>query len=59
MITVRCEESGGSGEEAESRLKDPELRQRPLPARGVLLHQLRRDKGGEAELVCVVRHISG
>lgn len=45
MITVWCEESGDSSEVNESYLKDPELRQWHLPARGMLLHKLYREKG--------------
>lgn len=44
VITVWCEEGWGLRKIAESNLKDPELRQEHLPARGVLLHQLQRQK---------------
>lgn len=44
MVTAWCENSGGLGEVAESFLKDPELRQRQPPARGMLLNNLRTNK---------------
>lgn len=44
MVTAWCENSGGLGEVAQSFLKDPELRQRQLPARGMLLNNLHTSK---------------
>lgn len=51
MITVWCEEGGGSSEVAESDPKDPQLRQRHLPARGILLHQLHGEKTKQRQFV--------
>lgn len=44
MVTAWCENCGGPSEVAEGFLKDPELRQRHLPARGMLLNNLCRNQ---------------
>lgn len=44
MVTAWCENSGGPCEVGEGFLKDPELRQRHLPARGMLLNNLCRNQ---------------
>lgn len=44
MIRARCKGGGGSHKVAERYLKDPELRQWHLPARGILLYQLHRER---------------